>query len=298
MAWGEVTRGPWQPPARPQHRIEEFQPWSPARWQGKQPPPYDWMVEGAALSGTVAMLSGDGGLGKSLLMQQLCTSAALGCDWLGMKVKPVRAFFLGCEDDEDELHRRQANICAHLGCEMGDLGEMLMISRPGKENGLADFDRRTDWGQPTPLYDQLRTAILEHGAQLAVLDTVADVFSGNEIIRNQVRRFITMLRKLAIEMQGCIILTAHPSNEGLASGSGISGNRAWNNSVRSRLYLTRDGQGKDEGERDVRWLKTMKSNQAAAGGKIKLRWRRGVFELADAPVRFRDFTEAAEWSGE
>ncbi|MEK6591574.1 MAG: AAA family ATPase, partial [Pseudomonadota bacterium] len=200
--------------------------------------------------------------------------------------------FFGCEDDADELHRRQFNINAQYGIEMGDLDDMLMVERAGKENALMDFDRRTDWGRPEPLMSQLTHVVQEHGAQIVVLDTVADVFSGNEIVRNQVRRFITALRALAIKIQGVVILTAHPSNEGLNSGSGISGNRAWNNSVRSRLYLTKDG-NKDEGDKYVRWLKTMKSNYSANGGKLKLEWRRGCFVPADAP-RARDFSEAAE----
>jgi RecA-family ATPase len=291
MAWGngggEVTRGPWQK----KQRLEEFAPFSPARWQGSQTPGYRWMVDGCFLQGTVALVTGDGGLGKSLLMQQLCTAAALGRPWLGLTTRPTKTFFFGCEDDADELHRRQAAICEHYGCEMGDLGDMLMIDRPGKENALVEFDRRTDWGQPTQLYNQAIHTIKEHGAQIVVFDTVADVFSGNEIIRNQVRRFITILRKLALEIQGAVIITAHPSNEGLASGSGLSGNRAWSNSVRSRLFLSKDGKKDDDGDRNVRWLRTMKNNQGPYGNKLKLRWSRGVFAI-DEPPPYKDFTEA------
>lgn len=282
---GTLEQGPWpyeQGPQQRAQRIEEFRPFSPAQWMGSTPPAYDWMVDGCFLTGTVALLSGDGGLGKSLILQQLCTAAAIGGDWLGLRTKRCKTFFMGCEDDSDELHRRQAAICEHYGADMGDLEDMLLIERAGKENSLVDFDRRTDQGRSTELYTQLSTAVRAHGAQLVVLDTVADVFSGNEIIRNQVRRFVTVMRKLAIEIQGTVILTAHPSNEGMASGSGLSGSRAWNNSVRSRIYLTRDG--KDEsGDRNVRWLKTMKANYGPSGGKLKLRWSRGVFGLDDAP---------------
>ena len=101
-----------------------------------------------------------------------------------------------------------------------------------------------------------------------------------------------MLRRLAIECQACVILTAHVSNEGLSSGSGLSGNRAWSNSVRSRFYLTMDKPETKGGEpaTDRRVLRGMKANYAASGGKIPLRWRAGVFERND-PAPPRDYTE-------
>lgn len=268
---------------RGQHaRPQPFQPFTPARWDGKQPPPYDWIVDGCFLRGTVAMLSGDGGLGKSLLMQQLCTAAAIGKPWLGLDTKPSKAFAMFCEDDEDELHRRQQSINEHYGCDMPDLDDTLYISRAGQENVLMEFDRRTERPQPTPLFDQLRSSVLDHGAQIIVLDTLADVFAGDEIRRNQARRFVTALRKLAVETQGVVILTAHPSLAGLNSGSGISGSTAWNNSVRSRLYLTRKKEAQEgEDDNNERLLKTMKNNQGPFGGKLGIKWERGVFTRID-----------------
>lgn len=274
-----ISRGPWSAADTRPRRIEPFQPFSPAKWQGVTPPPYDWMVDGCFLRGTVSMLSGDGGLGKSLLMQQLLTAAAVGAQWLGLKTERVKGFGFFCEDDEDELHRRQDRINRAYGIDQADLDGVLYISRAGQENVLMEFNRRTDEPMPTPLFEQLRQAVLDHGAQILVLDTLADVFAGNEIIRNQVRRFISALRKLAMEMQGAVILTAHPSNAGLTTGSGISGSTAWNNSVRSRLYLTRSKPISEDKEEDSneRLLKTMKNNQGPYGGNIKLRWEAGTF---------------------
>ncbi len=278
-----VTPGPWKGP-----RPQPFEPFSPAKWHGKEPPPYDWIVDGCFLRGTVAMLSGDGGLGKSLLLQQLCTAAALGRPWLGLDTKQCKTFAMFCEDDDDELLRRQASINAHYGCEMSDLEDVLYISRTGLENVLMDFDRRTDRPLPTPIFEQLRSAIADFGAQIIGLDTVADVFGGNEIVKNQVRRFITALRQMAMESQGVIILNSHPSLTGMNSGTGISGNVAWHNSVRSRLYLTKNTDNEEEEDNNERLLKTMKNNQGPFGGKLGIKWDRGVFvridESLDSPL--------------
>jgi RecA-family ATPase len=263
-----------------------FETFTPGAWAGLDPPPYDWIVEGCFLRGTVAMLSGDGGLGKSLLMQQLCTAAAVGKPWLGLNTKSSRVFGLFCEDARDELHRRQEAINRHYDCDYADAGERAVyVSRAGEDNILALPERRNDKLIPTQLYTQICEAVLDFGAQIIVIDTVADVFAGDEIRRAQVRQFVTLLRRLAVKAQGCVILTAHPSLAGMSSGTGLSGSTAWNNSVRSRLYLSRRHQDSDdepaEEARNERWLKTMKNNAGPFGAKIPLAWRDGVFQRTD-----------------
>ena len=286
-----VAHGPWQ--QRDAAPIGQFRPFSPSDWQGKAAPALDWIVEGCFLRGTVAMLSGDGGLGKSLLMQQLCTAAATGRSWLGLRTKQCRAFALFCEDDAHELHRRQMRINAHYGIESGDLTEVMYASRAGEDSILMRFDKWGQQGTPTPLFDQLTHACRQLGAEIIIIDTLADVFSGNEIDRNQPRTFVRALRRLAMACQGVVILTQHPSLQGLSSGSGLSGSTGWNNSVRSRLYLTSDKKAEDD---TVRELKTMKSNSGPTGNKLKLRWCNGVFQVDEPPAaRHYSDPDQAEW---
>ncbi len=274
------------PTRRPASRsaLAPLEPFSPTAWADEIPPPYDWIVDGCFLRGTVGMVSGDGGLGKSLLMQMLATSTALGRPWLGLATKRARSLLVACEDDMDELHRRQHAICRAYGCEPADLGAMHLVSRVGEDSLLMEFDRRTDAPKRLPFFDQVREHALDLGIEVLIFDTVADVFGGNEIVRNQVRRFIGEHRRLAIEMQGTVILTAHPSNTGISTGTGVSGSTGWNNAVRSRVYLTRPRpiEGEEE-DTDERVLRTMKNNHAASGGRIKLRWKDGVFVVDDGP---------------
>lgn len=105
-------------------------------------------------------------------------------------------------------------------------------------NLLMTFDA-DGTGRVTPLYEELLAAAKNFGAQVLVIDTAADVFGGNENIRNQVRQFIAALTRIAMEIDGAVILCAHPSIDGMSKGHGFAGSTAWNNSVRSRLYLTR-----------------------------------------------------------
>lgn len=256
----------------------------PTCWQGKPVPERRWLIPGLLIRGTVTMLNGDGGVGKSLLAQQLATAMATANPFLGLKphADPVPSLALFCEDDLDELHFRQAHLNAHYRCEMRDLHAMTVISRVGMENGLMAFDRRTDEGEVTPFYRQLEHKIRESGAELIIIDTVADSFLGNENIRTQARQFIGALRRLAMINDGGVILTAHPSLTGLNSGSGLSGTTAWHNTVRGRLYLTKPPTSENEEEQsDARILKLMKSNYGPTGEALKLRWHDHVFVLED-----------------
>jgi hypothetical protein len=111
-----------------------------------------------------------------------------------------------------------------------------------------------------------------------MLDNLADVYAGDENHRSAVKHFIGLLRKLAIRHDCVIVLLAHPSLAGIASGSGLSGSTAWNNSARSRLYLRRDlDSSGHEVDKAVRVLETMKANYGPAGATIDLRWENHRF---------------------
>lgn len=247
-------------------------------WQGATIPEREWIVPGVLPKASITLLTGDGGLGKSLIMQQLQTACAIGGEWLGVPVQKCRSFALYCEDDEDELQRRQADINRAYGVDFEDIAEdVAYASRTGEENILMEFDRRSDVGKKTPLFEQVSSVIRESQARLVIIDTAADTFGGNENVRTQVRQFVNALRRFALESGGGVILTAHPSLMGITSGSGISGSTAWNNSVRSRVYLTRPKGQEGEPDPDVRELKLMKSNYSRFGDKLSLRWEGGVF---------------------
>src|SRR3954447_15789691 len=103
-----------------------------------------------------------------------------------------------------------------------------------------------------------------------------------EIRRRQVNSFVRLLRQLAIQIGGAVLLLAHPSLAGLNSGSGLSGSTHWNNAVRSRLYFTRTTG--DDADPDERTLTRMKANYAGAGDVLRLRWQHGGFVALEEPT--------------
>ncbi len=251
---------------------------NPADWHGEPIPPRQWYCEGLIPMRTVTILNGDGGVGKSLLALQIATAGAMSLDTLGLAPLAGGTIYLGAEDDADEFQRRLADIARAHGHDLDYLFMLRLISLADRDALLAVPDRTGNM-QPTSLWQGLETYAKDFKPKLIVLDTAADLFGGDEIKRGQVRQFIAMLRKLAMEIDCAIVLLAHPSVQGMQSGTGSSGSTAWNNSVRSRLYLTRpDGNDADP---DLRILKTMKSNYGKVGDEIRLRWKDGVFVLDD-----------------
>ncbi len=117
-----------------------------------------------------------------------------------------------------------------------------------------------------------------------MLDTIADLFGGNEIIRAQVNYFIKATCGAFIKQAKdagftlTVILLSHPSQAGRNSGSGESGSTAWNNAVRARLYLTRP----EDGLPEQRVLTRKKSNYSSSGDDVKLDllWSDGVLKVA------------------
>jgi hypothetical protein len=58
-----------------------------------------WIVPNYIPDETVTMLSGDGGIGKSLIAKQLAVARALSREWIGPMPEPGRTLMLSCEDD-------------------------------------------------------------------------------------------------------------------------------------------------------------------------------------------------------
>ncbi len=252
---------------------------------GRPAPQRRWHVFGMIPSRQVTILSGDGGTGKSLLALQLAVATAAGRTWLGRDVEGGSAALLSAEDDVDELHRRFADIVAHHGLGLGDLGRLHLRSLAGQDAALATAERRTGGLAPTDLYDLVGRDLERIRPRLLVLDTLADLHSGDELNRVHARQFVQLVRHWAIRHGAAVLLLAHPSVSGMQSGSGASGSTGWGNSVRSRLYLERITDGGYEADPDRRVLTTKKANYAAAGAEIRMTWRDGVFAADDPPTR-------------
>jgi RecA-family ATPase len=252
-------------------------PISPVSLKGLKVPARQWIIRDWLPCGVVTGLYGDGGLGKSLLAQQLQTSMALSEAWLALAVEAGASLGVYCEDSRDELWRRQADINAEYRVDFDSLADVHWMPRLGENNLMVTF-ARNGVGELTQFHSHVIEAALDVKARLVVVDTASDVFGGNENDRSQVRQFVSVaLGSIAQKINGAVLLCAHPSRAGLASGDGDGGSTGWNNAFRSRLYLR--APALDDGERpepDARVLERRKANYASRNDEIRLRWRNGV----------------------
>jgi RecA-family ATPase len=222
----------------------------------------------------VAMLGGEGSIGKSLLLMQLSGAVVLGKEWIGTLPESGPVLYMSCEEDDDEVRRRMEAVAAHLGSTRQEMIErgLRVLSFAGKDAILAQPDRN-GLIRPTPLFERLRRDALQLRPKLIAIDTIADTFGGKENDRTQTRQFITMQRGLAIDAGAAVVLSAHPSLTGIATDTGMSGSTAWHNSVRARMYL-KPAPGED---RALRVLEVKKNNYGPVTESTVLRWRDGVY---------------------
>lgn len=262
----------------------------PAEWAGQKAPFRRFIIPGWIVRGACGLLSGEEGVGKSLLAQQMATCSAAGIPFLGLDIVPAKSIYLTCEDPIDELWRRQESINSALGIGMADIaGRLLLVSLKGElGNELGTFDARGRLSA-SPRFRQIKEKATGFGAALLFIDNAAHVFPGNENARHDVAAFLGLLEKLSEAIDGAVILLAHPNKQhaqGNKQGNEYSGSTGWSAHVRNRLFLDwskTDADGVPIGD-DGRLLRKSKANYGKKGEEISFQWFEWAFRLmADIP---------------
>lgn len=264
----------------PQKAVAEQNKIFPASELTGDPPAREWLVQGWIPKREITGLYGPGGTGKSLLAQMLGTSAAVGSHWLGLPAPKIVTLAYFCEDDKNELWRRQAGINTAMSVQQDELSSFYMQNRRGLDNVMMRF--QGNYGTPTDFFKQVQADIQAYEADLIILDNIGQIFGGNENDRGHVTQFINRLYDLIGESDRSILLLGHPSkgmqNAHAKEGS-FSGSTAWDACMRSRLTLEREKpKDDDEDMSDRRILKKSKANYSSRGDVITMKWMHGFFE--------------------
>ena len=263
----------------------------PARfWQG-------WLVENWLPRNCVAMLTGDGGVGKSRLALQLAWALSGDGQWLGEagimppngadygmgfeRLGPSKIVYATWEDSPEQIRGRLYWL------------EQTGKSGDGQNFKIADMRARGHlWASTqhnavpglTASGEALRTAAERNNARLLVIDTLGVANGASEIDRAQVGAFFADWAAWADKNDCAVLLIAHPpKTPGVAySGSTgmLGGVRAmWNiESVRQdcRGYCASARACKCEPAYAYRLVNT-KQNYAETTGSIWLTNKRGVW---------------------
>jgi RecA-family ATPase len=223
---------------------------------------------------------GEGGTGKSIIELTKNVAHVAGKDWLGSMPEQGPAIYVGAEDDEKELHIRLASIANHYGVTFEELvaGGLHVLCLLGQDATLCAATGKSGKVEVTGLYRQLYEAAGDIKPKNISIDTLSRAFAGSEIDRVQVYAFAMHMQALAMAAGGSVTVLSHPSLQGIASGSGISGSTAWHGAFRFRQYLKgikpEDGEQPDN---DLRELQFKKNQYGPMGETIVVRYQSGLF---------------------
>lgn len=252
---------------------EDWIDWS--RFQGQRAPKRQYFLDKWLPVGVGAGLYGVGAIGKSLIGQQLQTYGAIGRNFVGIPTRQFRSMGVYCEDEPDELWRRQEAICDHMKVPLTALSSMKCQSRVGKDNLLCTF--KDGEIRPTELVNKIIDDSKSFGANVVELDNAAQMFGGNELVRTEVTQFGNLLSGIAGKIGGSVIMLGHPAKN---LGSEYSGSTAWDAVVRVRWLFERPNPKdlpRNMPDPDgVRILRRAKANYDARD-EIWMRWKDGVF---------------------
>jgi RecA-family ATPase len=269
---------------------EKFEPVQPAKpeplkwldmssWDRSPIPERKWAIRDRVPLKQAGLFSGEGGTGKSIIELMKNVAHVTGKDWLGSMPEEGSAFYLGAEDDADEIHIRLAGIAKHYDTPFKGLidGGLHVLPLLGQDATLCAVTKGGKI-ETTALYQQIYEAAGDVKPKNISIDTLSRAFAGDEINRVQVYAFAMHMQALAMVAEGSVTVLSHPSLQGINSGSGLSGSTAWHGAFRFRQFLK--GVRSEPGEQpdnDLRELEFKKNQYGPRGENIVLRYQHGLF---------------------
>ena len=213
------------------------------------PPQTDWLIKDWLEAGTIGLLTGKGGSGKTTLAWQLAYNLATGTsEWLGSSKEaqelrllpaqetpePQKVIFVSWENTASSLTRM---LPARLK-KNKDKQFLLNENLIGIEAGPAI------WEPPAERHISVKGGLNEFGswldemadkneAKLVVLDPLAAAYVGNENDRSLVRRFIADRARKAQDIGFTLLIVAHPAKAASGESSDYSGSTDWRNGARA-----------------------------------------------------------------
>lgn len=245
-------------------------------------PPHVFWWSGYIPAGEVTLLAAHGGKGKSTIALMLAVCIAAGIPLFGVPVCKGRVLFFSAEDPAPTLARRLKNILRRLGVDPREVDKTLTVLDATDGDPTLYAETRATGGRLTKTFDALRHEVEAGAFDVVLVDNSSDTYGGDEINRAQVREFVRSLARLIRPRNGAVVLLAHVDKGTSRRGAkpdddeGYSGSTAWNNSVRSRLFLVESSPGLLE-------LRQQKCNLGPKQPKITLTWQGTLPAVIQAP---------------
>jgi len=202
------------------------------------PPEHDWVWDQYIEVGTLTVIHGDGGTGKSILAGHLARAITTGGPCLGRPTQQGRVLILDAENPMDEIARR-----------------MHALDYAHTPPGSIAYYRAAEavFGTTDSLdLEPLATLIELHRATTVILDSQRGLWGGDEKEQVEIRPLYRQLQYLAEQYACAVIIIHHDRRMGSYSGSGDI-----HNAADTRLALERPDP--DRPERILRHAKARSS---------------------------------------
>lgn len=163
----------------------------------KEPPPYDWLVDGLICKGDVCLMIGPPNVGKSWFAMSLAVGVAEGWkDWLGLKLRaPGKVLVIDEENPVDVVYHRLRK----LGLSHDGSSNIRYLHRQGIR-----MDRHPDW---------ILEEALNWNPDLIVMDSLTRIHTKDENNAGEVASlFNDGINPLARET-GATVLLLHHTNK-------------------------------------------------------------------------------------
>lgn len=222
-----------------------------------------WLVQKIVPETALGVVFGPSGAGKSTFITALCCSIAVGARFLGRESKKRGVIYVGCEDAEGIMYRREAWIVKNKA-DRSSMAFAIVPEAPDlwstPELGAADVDVLIEQIKEERWFQR------ENGDEtgVVVLDTSRKAFPGmNEIDSADVDRMCRIARRIVNECGVTVLLASHVAVAG--SGDDPRGSGGFLGDVDFAL-----GMKVEQGGRQI-WVRKMRNGKNADGDQT-LRW--------------------------
>ncbi len=203
--------------------------------------PIEWTVDGLISEGSVSVVFGEPGCGKTWALFDLAVCVARGDAWLTMATKKGAVLIIDEESGRRRLSRRMGEVMR--GHDAGPDTPIMGVSLAAFDLGSADD------------LAEIRALIIRNKIKMVIVDALADVMPGRDenAVKDTAPIFLS-LRKIAEETQAAIIVIHHSNKGGGYRGS---------SSIKGAIDLLLNVEKKNESNNMT--FKTEKARDTTAG---------------------------------
>ena len=260
-------------------------------WGNTLPEPRQWLIDDRLPAGRVALLTGEGGAGKSRLALQLAAGVASGGDdgeWISSPGRTMRlgnavpmdgtnVVFASWEDEPEEFYRRLHQVSGNAApwVKPERLEKLRIVNLVGEGPVWAPPQGRhiSTMAELTVTGERLRRLCEQENARLLVLDPLAAAYAADENARGLVRAFVSHWDAWGQANNCAVLILAHPPK---SAGMSYAGSTDWQGAARALWTLQAEIDKSMEPEPRTWKLEFVKGNYGPRPEPLRLRWDTGA----------------------